>query len=94
MFGSHFIGLSDERYEGVWRWLDRTQLPGDWAFWEPGEPRSGFLKSYAMLHADTTPRARTALRAGTTLNDLADFVVCEYLGGKCFCIRDSIMSFD
>ena len=81
-FSGHYIGLSDDKREGVWRWLDGSQLPWDWAFWGPGEPSSGFLKSYVILQAHVTPQARTALQISTSTNDLADFVICEYVGGK------------
>ena len=83
-FTDHFIGLRDENTEGVWRWLDGTQIPGNWNWWAVAEPTTGFLKSSAILRAHVTPEVRTAMHLGSSASsDNADFIVCEYVGGKC-----------
>ncbi|MEO8350943.1 MAG: C-type lectin domain-containing protein [Chthoniobacteraceae bacterium] len=42
-----WLGATDDKIEGVWRWVDGTEM--DFKGWERGEPDGGRAENYLLL---------------------------------------------
>lgn len=49
---SYFLGLSDEKVEGQWEWVDKTPFNPNMVFWKVGEPNDYMEEDCVVLVYD------------------------------------------
>lgn len=49
---SYFLGLSDEKEEGQWQWVDKTPFNPNMVFWKVGEPNDYMEEDCVVLVYD------------------------------------------
>lgn len=49
---SYFLGLSDEKVEGQWQWVDKTPFNPNMVFWKVGEPNDYMEEDCVVLVYD------------------------------------------